>query len=59
MVKSLKYIVLLFAFATLTMAQSANPDSLVSIANNAYNHGLYDSALVVYDQVVNEGYEFG
>ncbi len=41
------------------MAESANPDSLIRTANNAYNHGLYDSALAVYNQVAKQGFESG
>lgn len=43
--------------AMLSFASVANNDSLISTANNAYNQGLYDSALSVYDQVLQQGYE--
>jgi len=38
---------------------AVNSDSLVVIANNAYNQGLYDSALVTYSRVINKGVESG
>jgi tetratricopeptide (TPR) repeat protein len=41
--------VLLFIIAFGTKAQS--PDSLMKIANNAYNQGLYDSAINVYNKI--------
>jgi len=31
------------------------PDSLMAIGNRAYNQGMYDSALLVYDQVAGQG----
>lgn len=40
----------LFAFDT---------NKLISEANNAYNQGLYDSALTIYQKVLDEGYESG
>jgi len=36
-----------------------NADSLITTANNAYNQGLYDSALSTYDIVIADGIESG
>lgn len=36
-----------------------NIDSLILDANNKYNTGLYDSALSLYKQVINQGFESG
>lgn len=38
---------------------SSNPQSLVEIANNAYNKGLYDSALTTYNKVLEQNLESG
>jgi len=52
--------VLILTFQMLTASIFAiNPDSLVVTANNAYNQGLYDSALATYNEVVNAGIESG
>ena len=54
-----KYLlILIFQMLTATIF-AINTDSLVVTANNAYNQGLYDSALVTYNKVVNEGVESG
>ncbi|NOX86338.1 MAG: tetratricopeptide repeat protein [Chlorobi bacterium] len=37
--------------------KAANPDSLMLIANNAYNEGNYDSAINVYQRIANQGLE--
>jgi tetratricopeptide (TPR) repeat protein len=36
-----------------------NPDSLLVTANNAYNQGLYDSAINTYNKVISDGIESG
>lgn len=36
-----------------------NPDSLILAANSKYNNGLYDSALSLYHEVINNGIESG
>lgn len=36
-----------------------NNDILIQAANNAYNEGLYDSALITYQKVLDEGLESG
>lgn len=43
--------------AMLSFASVANTDALIHTANNAYNEGLYDSALNVYNKVLEQGYE--
>ncbi|MFK5854938.1 MAG: tetratricopeptide repeat protein [Bacteroidota bacterium] len=54
-----KYILIL-TFQVLTATLFAiNPDSLISTANNAYNEGLYDSALNTYSIVITDGIESG
>ncbi|MAE07748.1 MAG: hypothetical protein CL661_03185 [Bacteroidetes bacterium] len=60
MIQYLKNITLLFAFQVFTTALFAiNPDSLILAANNSYNNGLYDSALITYHKVLNGGIESG
>lgn len=59
MTKSLKYFIIA-AFQVIASSLFAfNPDSIIQTANNAYNQGLYDSALNTYDLVINEGIESG
>ena len=36
---------------------ATNPDSLMEIASQAYNQGLYDSALNIYHHIMDEGVE--
>jgi len=54
-----KYI-LIIAFQILSTTMFAiNADQLISTANNAYNQGLYDSALNTYNKVIADGIESG
>ena len=46
----------LFIFLS-TSSIASNPDSLMQTANNAYNDGLYDSAIRVYRILENQGLE--
>lgn len=46
-------ILLLFSFSV----RASGPDSLMQTANNAYNEGLYDSALNVYHRIMDQGFE--
>ncbi|MBE0650546.1 MAG: tetratricopeptide repeat protein [Bacteroidales bacterium] len=56
MKKHLKYIILLI-FGSLALNLSAsNLDSLMTKANNAYDHQQYDTALAIYNQIIKEGY---
>lgn len=48
------FIILITVSANL---RAANPDSLMQIANNAYNAGDYDSAIHVYQKIANKGLE--
>jgi tetratricopeptide (TPR) repeat protein len=48
---------LMLFISMLSCAQKIQPDTLLSIANNAYNQGLYDSALTVYHQVEKQNLE--
>jgi len=59
LVLPLKTAALLFSLLFLfTMNLSAaNPDSLMQIANNAYNEGNYDSAINVYNRIAEQGLE--
>ena len=60
MTKILKYTFIVLAFQlTATNLTAINPDSLVVTANNAYNQGLYDSALNTYNQVIDQNIESG
>lgn len=59
MTKILKYITII-AFQMIAINMLAIvPDSLIVTANNAYDQGLYDSALNTYNQVINNGIESG
>ncbi len=52
------YHLLLFLMLGMAVQTQANElDSLLKTGNRAYNQGLYDSALNVYDQVINANYE--
>jgi tetratricopeptide (TPR) repeat protein len=52
----LKYILLLLVI-TFSGIKASSPDSLFVIANNAYNKGLYDSAINVYDRILKGNVE--
>ena len=55
-----KNITLLLVLQVCTIALFANyTDTLIIDANNKYNNGLYDSALSIYTQVIDAGYESG
>jgi len=48
----------LFLFISLlSFSQKIQPETLLNIANNAYNEGLYDSALTVYHQIEKQNLE--
>jgi len=60
MIKKNKHIIFLLAIQLLAFSLFANnTDSLVLNANKAYNEGLYDSALVIYSSILNDGIESG
>ncbi len=60
MTRSLKYTILFLVFQLTTNTLLAfNPDSLLLAANNNYNNGLYDSALIKYHEIINNGLESG
>jgi len=51
---------ILFVFQILVVTVYANnSNQLIQAANNAYNQGLYDSALVTYHKVIDNGLESG
>ena len=51
-----KYIIgLLWAVLSWSAVQAASPDSLIRTAERAYNKGLYDSAVNVYNQILKQG----
>lgn len=56
MSKYLKYIILVVLGGLAMNLTAANLDSLMTEANNAYNHQKYDAALVLYKKIVKEGY---
>ncbi len=59
MIKNIKYSILI-AIQILAISTFANnPDSLIISANNAYNQGLYDSALSLYQSVIDQNIESG
>ncbi len=58
--QSIKIIsIALVLYLSSTVLLAINPDSLTIEANNSYNKGLYDSALVTYQQIINNGIESG
>jgi tetratricopeptide (TPR) repeat protein len=59
MIKVMKYIIIVLLHFAIVGVHASNLDSLVIKANNAYNHGLYDSALATYQKVIDFGYESG
>lgn len=59
MAQNSKYIILVLLQVLTINLFAITPDSLIAAANNAYNNGLYDSALNTYDQVINRGIESG
>ncbi len=57
--KLLKYIVIVALSAINSIGFAITPDSLAIKGNNAYNQGLYDSALSTYQQIIDLGLESG
>lgn len=59
MMKLTKYISILFciAISQISLGADYNPDTLVLKGNQAYNEGLYDSAIMVYTNVLDQGFE--
>lgn len=59
MKKAIVYISLFFAIVIshVSLVADEHPDSLINRANQAYNQGLYDSAIQVYAKVLDEGLE--
>ena len=55
--KQIKYIVALVFIIMFSGLRAQSPDSLMNIANNAYNQGLYDSAINVYNKILAENKE--
>ena len=52
--KRLKYIISIVFLVMFTGIRAQSPDSLMNIGNNAYNQGLYDSAINVYNKILAE-----
>ena len=59
MIKILKYIFIVCLQIITVNMFAIVPDSLIVTANNAYNNGLYDSALSTYNQVLSTRVESG
>ncbi len=60
MTKTIKNIVVLFVFQVVTLNLAAiNTDSLINSANKLYNQGLYDSALMDYQTLLDNNIESG
>jgi len=55
----LKYIIIITIQVIVLNAFAIDTEKLISEANNAYNQGLYDSALATYQKVLDKGYESG
>lgn len=56
MKKYFKYGFLLIFGSLALNLQASNLDSLMAKANNAYDHQKYDSAMILYKQIIKEGY---
>ena len=56
MKKHLKYIILLIFGGLALNLSASNLDSLMTKANNAYDHQQYDAALALYNKIVQEGF---
>ena len=56
MKKHLKYIILLILGGLALNLSASNLDSLMSKANNAYDHQQYDAALALYNKIIQEGF---
>jgi hypothetical protein len=52
-----KYIILLFSFGFSASVFSFEANKNLELANKAYNDGLYDSALVLYQEIAENGLE--
>ena len=52
--KNLKYILAILIGFSFLSVKAQSPDSLMIIANNAYNQGLYDSAINVYNTILQQ-----
>ncbi len=59
MSKAAKYILLSLLITGILNGFASNTDKLIEGANRAYNEGLYDSALSVYQKVYDSGLESG
>lgn len=59
MINTIKYTILITLQVMVLNMFANNHEQLLQTANNAYNNGLYDSALVTYQQVVDMGLESG
>lgn len=57
MKKRLKYIILLVFVVMISAVKAESPDSLMIMAQNAYNKGLYDSSINLYNQVLDQNLE--
>ncbi len=55
--KNLKYIFILGLALIFSGLRAQNPDSLLNLANNAYNQGLYDSAINTYNKILAQKVE--
>ncbi|MBN2614431.1 MAG: tetratricopeptide repeat protein [Bacteroidales bacterium] len=56
MKRQLKYFFLLLVLAAGPTLRAANPDSLMTQANRAYDAQKYDTAIDLYNRVLNEGW---
>ena len=57
MKRKAQYTVLLLVALIVSGVKAQSPDSLMSLANSAYNQGLYDSSINLYNQVLNHHVE--
>ena len=52
----IKAIILSIACIFTIGSRAQNPEELLTKANKLYNESLYDSAAVVYEDIINQGY---
>lgn len=59
MIRTIKYSLIIVIQLLVIPIIASSSDSLVTIANNAYNNGLYDSALTTYNRIIDNNIESG
>lgn len=57
MINTIKYTIIIVLQLMVVNMFANNSEQLLKSGNNAYNEGLYDSALVTYQQIIDQGLE--